>query len=286
MDTVKKSFNWEDIRSLGWTLLVVLFLRAFIVEPFKIPSGSMIPTLLIGDHLFVSKSSYDMGIPFTNIKLVHIADPKRGDVIVFEYPNREHRPEKEGIFYIKRIVGVPGDKIEVKGGVPHLNGKMLEQSVLSDELVSKEMPGFDRRGSHVVLEENLPGLKHTHWVQRYPERMEQIPIAVDQLKQATGQDCIEVGRMIDGDMPVINSLLLNEVCPFVVPEGKYFAMGDNRDDSADSREWGFVNRDLLKGRALFIWYSGAMWNLFGLSGPSSEIDMPIFRWKRFGLEIR
>src|SRR5688500_1115290 len=112
----KASSKKTERVSLALTIVLILFLRAFVAEPFKIPSGSMIPTLLIGDHLFVAKSSYDMRLPFTNIPLLRVSDPKRGDVTVFEYPNHEQEPGKGGQYYIKRIIGIPGDRIAVKGG--------------------------------------------------------------------------------------------------------------------------------------------------------------------------
>jgi signal peptidase I len=277
---MEKKKSREELKSIGWTLLLILFLRGFVAEPFKIPSGSMIPSLLIGDHLFVAKSSYDLGIPFTDIKIARIADPKRGDVVVFEYPNNESNPSKKGQYYIKRLIGLPGDRIAVRGGVPHLNGldTPVEEAKIERPYPSS-LRGFQLNPNHQLFLETLPGTSGPHWVQRYPYRVSNLEEAKAELKKDTGQDCIEVGKSILGLAPLAPTLL-NEICEFTVPEDHYFFMGDNRDDSADSREWGFVQRKSLKGRALFIWLSLLQED----SGP--EEGGPILRWSRLGLGIK
>jgi len=279
-DSDKKAKRGEELKSIAWTLLLILFLRGFVAEPFKIPSGSMIPTLLIGDHLFVAKSSYDLGIPFTNLKLFHIADPKRGDVVVFEYPNNEANPSKEGQYYIKRLIGLPGDRITVRGGVPHFDE---EQTKVEAVALAKPLPfslrGFQPNPNHSFFLEQLPDAAVPHWVQRYPYRIPDLVRAKDELRSETGQDCIDVGKSALNLAPIAPTLL-NEICQFTVPPEHFFFMGDNRDDSADSREWGFVHRKLLKGRALFIWLS----LLQESSGPDE--GGPILRWSRLGLGIK
>lgn len=279
-DLQKKTKKRDELKSIGWTLLLILFLRGFVAEPFKIPSGSMIPSLLIGDHLFVAKSSYDIGIPFTDLKLFTIAEPHRGDVIVFEYPNNENNPGKTGQYYIKRLIGLPGDRITVHGGVPEFAGQAA--TVSEPVALTKPYPfslrGFQPSASHTFFRETLPN-SAPHWVQRYPYRMPDLAAAKAELKAQTGQECVEVGKSAL-NLSAVAPTLLNEICEFTVPEGHYFFMGDNRDDSADGREWGFVPRKLLKGRALFVWLS----LLQDESGPDE--GGPILRWSRLGLGIK
>lgn len=279
------SFKKAEWISIFWTIALLLFVRGYIVEPFKIPSGSMIPSLLIGDHLFVAKSSYDLGLPFTHINIFKVSDPKRGDVVVFSYPNHERNESKEGQYYIKRVIGLPGDQVEVRGGVPIVNGNRVKQEDVDPANFADLLPQYQVASSSKVQRETLEGMQHSHWVQRYPYRLEQIPEVIASLRAQVGKDCIEVGKMAQREMPFYDPILLNEVCPFKVPEGQYFVMGDNRDDSADSRDWGFVERKLLKGRALFIWLS---------TEKNDESSIPFcvpfvnceIRWKRFGLPIK
>ena len=280
----------EEWVSLIWTILLILFIRGFIVEPFKIPSESMVPTLLVGDHLFVAKTAYDIGLPFTNIPVIRVADPQRGDVIVFEYPNYEKSNEntKDGAYYIKRLIGVPGDRIEIKGGVPIINGNQVAQASIPFEKDNAELPGFEKiYASHDVLKESIPGMPHDHWVQRKPETLERVPEDIANWQFKTGKPCVDPGELVFLEFWARQKAgaMLNEVCPFTVPPDYYFAMGDNRDNSADSREWGFVSRKLLKGRALFIWMSADV----GDRGSTFVIPVPFrdkFRWSRFGLAIK
>jgi signal peptidase I len=276
---MKKAKLLAESQSLLWTILLILFIRGFVAEPFKIPSESMVPTLLIGDHLFVAKASYDFGIPFTNIKLIHIADPKRGDVVVFKYPNYEGDAEKNGQFYIKRVIGLPGDEITVTGGVPSINGVPVQQEFISDPLAShgRLLPDFPLGYRKILFLESLPGRRFmdtAHWVQRDQEGLAQLPGAIEDLQAISGKKCLEMGKYFD--LTVLrpgSPVIYSEICPFKVPEGKYFVMGDNREHSADGRHWGFVDRSLLKGRALFIWFS-----LLGS-------EAPYLRWRRLGLTI-
>ena len=272
----------DDVKSLLWTGALLLFVRGYVVEPFKIPSGSMIPTLLVGDHLFVAKSSYDLGIPFTNIKLVHVSDPKRGDVVVFEYPNNENNEDKKGLYYIKRLIGVPGDRIAIHGGVPEINGQLIAQEPYDNANIKSDIPNYPLIGNEVLFREVLPGMDHPHWVQRYTHVYNQWPALYSEWKarQKDKLDCYEVKTLINADIYAKREIAINEVCPFTVPEGQYFMMGDNRDGSEDSRVWGFVERKLFKGRALFIWLP---WNS---NRTDEEGGSPgLLRWGRFGLRI-
>jgi signal peptidase I len=277
----KASSKKTERVSLALTIVLILFLRAFVAEPFKIPSGSMIPTLLIGDHLFVAKSSYDMRIPFTNIPLLRVSDPKRGDVAVFEYPNHEQEEGKSGQYYIKRIIGLPGDRITVKGGQITLNDAPFARSSVPADPRPTDAPDFMPHPTESLLfKEIIPGQESSggHWVQHYRGSLDRLSEARETFRLIKGRDCIEVGSAIRGGVP--DSVLLNEVCEFTVPEGQYFLMGDNRDDSSDGRAWGFVERRLLRGRALFIWLP-----FKGFSFETDEEGGPLLRWRRFGLRI-
>ncbi len=272
-------YKKEEWKSIFWTVTLILFIRWAVVEPFKIPSGSMIPTLLVGDHLFVSKSSYDIRIPFTQVSLIKVDDPHRGDVVVFKYPNNENNEDKEGLYYIKRIIGLPGDEVEVRGGIPIINGQQVTQRPLSTTGLESRMPQFFFDPAHSLFEENIPGKRESHWGQRYPYRTERLPEVVQELQRQTGKDCISLGALGRGEGSFLHQSLINEICSFKIPEGKYFVMGDNRDDSADGREWGYVPRELLMGRALFIWLS-LNWG----DNPDGQ-GQPFFRWRRLGLRI-
>ena len=264
----EKMTDKKELKSLFWTILWIFFIRWAIVEPFKIPSGSMIPTLLVGDHIFVAKSSYDIRIPFTHKSVIKVADPKRGDVVVFDYPNVENNETRADYFYIKRIIGVPGDQITVKGGIPVFDNKTLKQELIEAKVAEEKIPSFTMSPNDQVFLETLPDQSTPHWVQRYPYRLANIENQKKELQYETGRDCVEIGRVIFGQVPYYTNL--NEICTFTVPDGKFFVMGDNRDDSEDGRAWGFVDRKLLKGKALMIWFS---WKGF---------TVPFLRWTRIG----
>lgn len=190
----------EYARFLFPVVLIVLLLRGFVAEPFRIPSGSMLSTLEIGDFILVNKFSYGIRPPVWNHKIINLSDPERGDVIVFRYP------ENPSIDYIKRVVGVPGDEIAYYNKVLYINGKRVEQEPLG------------------VYQAGFPNIK------RFKEQL--------------------------GD--VEHDILVNVMYPagdFVVtvPENSYFVLGDNRDNSRDSRFWGFVPDENLVGKAFMIW---------------------------------
>jgi signal peptidase I len=194
--------------SLFPILLLVLVFRSFLFEPFKIPSGSMIPTLLIGDFIVVNKFSYGLRLPVVNKRFVSIGEPERGDVMVFRYP------EDERINYIKRVIGLPGDTITYRNKVLFINGDPVLQDnngLWVGEGLNRNQPG--RRP--LLRQEHLADETHT------------VIIHPDQPDRGTRT--------------------------WVVPEGHYFVLGDNRDQSLDSRAWGFVPEDNLVGRATRIW---------------------------------
>jgi signal peptidase I len=208
----RKSAVRQYAASIGLALGVALLLRAFVVEAFQIPSGSMIPTLVVGDHIFVSKVAYAVGVPFTNLKIVELGKPKRGDVVVFKYP-----PD-QSIDYIKRVVGLPGETIEVRHNEVFINGRPMTREELHEPCSARDGSDDDARRSCEVWLEHLDG--KTHVVHQEPIR-------------SNGSD----------------------FSPVTIPAGHYFCMGDNRDDSKDSRVWGFVPFELIKGRALVTWWS-------------------------------
>lgn len=192
----RKSLWREYAEALIVALALAMVIRTFIVQAFKIPSESMLETLQVGDHLLVNKFLYGVKWPFTNIYIVKGADPQRGDIIVFEYPNNPI------LDYIKRIVGVPGDVIEVRDKQLYRNGQPVKEAYIRNIEPNRIEPTRDNFG------------------------------------------------------------------PVTVPADKYFVMGDNRDNSQDSRFWGFVDRSAIRGKAWRIYWSSEglgniRWNRFG-----------------------
>lgn len=211
----RKSAVREYAESIGIAVLIALFLRAFVVEAFKIPSGSMIPTLEVGDHIFVNKFIYGLRVPFTNYKFWEIRKPRRGEVIVFVFPQDE---EKD---FIKRIVAVSGDTVAFENNMVLVNGKPIPTT-------------------------RLPGPCTYPDVEEGSDRWE--PKAC--LAYIEEQDGTRYRVIHDLSGP-----FFPDRKPIKIPEGHVFVMGDNRDNSHDSRFWGTVPEDHIKGRALFIWFS-------------------------------
>ena len=199
----EKSRLRQNIESLGMAILVALLVRASIVEAFWVPSGSMLPTIQIGDHLFVNKLAYGMHLPLVKGEIVHWNSPKRGEIVVFT------RPGDTSTDLIKRVIAVGGDRVQLKNKRLFINGEEVEDS-------------------HAIFKD---------------------PRVIDVPKR-------------------------DNLGPITIPEGKIFMMGDNRDQSFDSRYWGFANEGDVKGRATFIYWSR----------DSKAGMMP--RWERFGLAIR
>ena len=202
-------------------IALVFFLRSFLYEPFKIPSSSMVPTLLVGDLILVNKFTYGIRLPVINKKVIDVNNPQRGDVMVFKYPNDMSQD------YIKRVVGVPGDTIVYENKRLSVNGKPVAYTPLDDYL-DDESPVY-----HKQLVENLSGVPH-------------------RILNSDNKPGIEVG--------IVENFPKREACDFsyekftcTVPEGNYFMMGDNRDHSLDSRYWGFVPDKNIVGKAFFVW---------------------------------
>lgn len=207
-------------------ILIVFLLRSFLVEPFKIPSGSMLPTLLIGDFILVNKYTYGVRIPIINLKVVDINKPQRGDVMVFRYP------ENPSLDYIKRVVGVSGDTVVYRDKRLNINGREI-----------KTTPD----GDYSYVE----GALNFTTAQRFLEDMEHSRYSI--LTQA---DLPPVHIAGVKQFPLRDNCVYNDsgfTCK--VPEGYYFMMGDNRDSSSDSRYWGFVPDENIVGKAFLIWFN-------------------------------
>lgn len=206
----------EYAKSFFPVILLVFFVRSFIVEPFKIPSGSMMPTLLAGDYILVNKFTYGLRVPILNNVFASINQPSRGDVFVFHYP------PQPSIDYIKRVVGLPGDKISYQGKHLTINGQPL---------VVNEVGDYD----YVISGLNMIRAK------QYQEQL-----------GAVKHDILIHDVVGNYESNAIGAKFANNE-EITVPAGQYLAMGDNRDNSSDSRVWGFVPERNLVGKAFFIW---------------------------------
>lgn len=225
----KVPFWIEQSKYFFPVLLLVLLIRSFLLEPFRIPTGSLEPTLDIGDFIVVNKFVYGLRLPMFYKKIVDIQEPKRGDIVVFRHPT-------QSIDYIKRVVGLPGDHISYINKVLYINGHPATQSfqryTTQEDGNGVEIPVIEK-------EENLGGVLHKIFLRQDEE-------------------------------PTVEGALKTQ--SWVVPKGHYFMMGDNRDDSYDSRFWGFVPEVCLKGKAIMVWLS---WD--------NEIHR--VRWGRIGQKI-
>lgn len=214
----------EYAKSFFPVILAVFLIRSFVFEPFRIPSGSMIPTLQVGDFILVNKFNYGVRLPIINQKIIPIGDPQRGDVMVFHYP------ENPSVDYIKRVVGLPGDVLEYRNKKLYIN-----------EVEQKQLP----QGDYNYVE---TGLNFVH-TQRFTEQL--------------GERKHDM--LVNPDMPVLHIEAVirfagDENCTYStnavrckVPSGHYFMMGDNRDNSRDSRYWGFVPDNQIVGKAFLVW---------------------------------
>ena len=227
-------------------LLVVFLLRSFVAEPFKIPSSSMRPTLEVGDFILVNKFAYGIRLPILEEKIVETGNPRRGDVVVFRYPVN---PSQD---FIKRVIGVPGDVVEYRDKALTVNGRPLARSPdgtyswleglrfeTTDRFIERADPGAGTREYTISVNPQAPPV--------YPQNVRSFP----------GREHCEYN---------------NQGFTCKVPPGHYFMMGDNRDFSDDSRYWGFVPDDHIRGKAFFIWFN---WD-----------DISSLAFKRVGSGIR
>jgi signal peptidase I len=220
----------EYPKSFFPVILIVFLLRSFLVEPFKIPSGSMIPTLLVGDFILVNKYTYGIRLPVINTKIIDINEPERGDVMVFRYP------DDPSVDYIKRVVGLPGDKVAYRNKRLTINGRDVPLKETGDYLLKDKIQylklyteTLGKTDHAILLDTNEPAA--SPYVKQFPLR----------------ENCIYNNDGV--------------VCK--VPPDHYFMMGDNRDNSSDSRVWGFVPEANIVGKAFFIWFNFSELRRFG-----------------------
>jgi signal peptidase I len=214
-------------RSFFPVLLIVFILRAFIAEPFRIPSGSMLPTLEVGDFILVNKYDYGIRLPIVHKKILPVNNPERGDIMVFRYPGDNTTN------YIKRVIGIPGDTVEYRNKALYINGQLIETK---------------QDGSYMPYSKTGKLQEH--------ERLTQLIPSVD---LSSSDDKVSFSILHDPSRYSSRNRVM------VVPQGHYFMLGDNRDHSQDSRFWGLVPDENIVGKAFFIWFHyngnpGGGWN--------------------------
>ena len=234
---------WENVKSIAGAVLIYLVIKTFLFEAYRIPSGSMVPTLLIGDWLFVNKAVYGASIPFTDVHLPAISEPKRGEVVVFRSPTQTDQPEDPNPTLVKRLVGMPGDTLYMRGGMLFLNG------------VAQPQP---------AERQSRPGPNTSQPDETHPD--------------FAWQHGIELKQSRFGPAPAVPTH--DNWGPLVIPARSYFMMGDARYDSKDSRYWGVVPRNNIRGRPAFVYYS--------YRADDSDRPLPFItdiRWSRIGTRI-
>jgi signal peptidase I len=248
-------------RSFFPVALVVLVLRSFIFEPFRIPSDSMMPTLLDGDFIIVNKYAYGLRLPVINRKIIPIGSPRRGDVVVFRFP------KDPSVNFIKRLIGLPGDHVQVRRDRITINGQPVPFRILAaynDGCYINMQLAEEQLGRHVHQAMLCP-------VQLFPTSI--TPPGCNR-SGSRGYYCGGEGNDTGPGSPVDAMIGEGPLYDAVVPPGHYFMMGDNRDNSDDGRSWGFVPEDNLVGKATRIWFN---WDLKRSGGPM---------WSRLGSAIQ
>ena len=242
-------FEWAKVASLA--VMLFLFMRAFLVEAYKIPSGSMEHTILVGDFLLVNKLVYGAEVPFTGRRLPRLREPTRGDVVVFEWPRDPHKN------LVKRLLGLPGDTLAMRAGVLYVNG-----AERTERYVEHTEPGSD------------PTYDAFDWQQHFAIRTASAaPLPPPAVAGLTPLRPWAARRDPSAHQSRDNW------GPLTVPARHYFVLGDNRDNSLDSRYWGFVPDSLLRGRPMVVYYSYA---------PDSAAPLPWVtrvRWARLGTRV-
>ena len=240
---------WDQVGPIGLAIGIALLIRAMIIESYYVPSGSMFPTMWIGDHVFVSKFTYGSHVPFTGITLPALRDPERGEIVVFGLGRKggqlcplDQCPDYASEGFVKRIVGIPGDTIEVREGQLYVNGEAVPAEPTGERFTDDH--GMDL----AVLDESLPGCRHA-------------------ILDREGYVGLPGSRK-------------------TVPEDRYYMMGDNRDNSKDSRVFGTVHRDDLKGPVLvnyWAWNNHYSW--LAMLNPITWLDLlwNEMNWDRFGM---
>lgn len=204
-DLSRESLPVEYAKSFFPVLLLVLVLRSFLIEPFQIPTGSMIPTLEVGDFILVNKYAYGVRLPVIGTKIMSVADPQRGEVMVFFPPH-------EAKYYIKRVIGLPGDTVRYEDKRLYINGEIVSEEYQRDISIETNIGSLDG----TLHRETINGVEHA---------TQHINGAARQRSRTT----------------------------WVIPNGNYFMMGDNRDNSSDSREWGTASEKKIVGKAIAVW---------------------------------
>jgi signal peptidase I len=255
-----KTIVREYFESAVVTVIMALFGMTFIVQAVKVPTGSMQNTITVGDHLLVNKFVFAPGprLPFLPQREI-----RRGDIVVFKYPGNPYNPERDKqednipykVNYVKRVIGLPGDSVEVKGLQVLINGKLLPEHLIVAENVSEKAP--------LKIVEDTPRHGEPYDVYYFADRVE---------AARQGRDFVD---------PEFHFAVNGK--PAKVPDNSYFVMGDDRNNSLDSRAWGFVPRDLIIGRAMFVYWS------YDETQPFSPLSFDFFtntRWSRTGTMVK
>jgi len=241
-------------RSFFPVALAVLLLRAFVFEPFRIPSDSMMPTLLDGDFILVDKFSYGLRLPVTNTKIVDTGGPKRGDVVVFRYPLD---PSEN---YIKRLVGLPGDHVTVRD----------DRLIINDQVIPFKVKDAYTDGCYINMQLAVEHLGvHSHQALLCPTPLQVTPYPLPGCRRSDARGYVCGGTAPPGAMALVEPQVVTKV----VPPGEYLMIGDNRDNSDDGRVWGFVPDANMVGKATYIWFN---WDPQRAGGPI---------WSRIGRKI-